>query len=315
MTILLREQEQVIALKTEVTYGTDSTPAGADALLVHDISVRALEGDVAELNNLVGFLGHQGSARINTFCSVEFSIYLNGSGVADTPPAYNAVYGISSHNEAVTLATSVDYSIASANQDSGSIYYLVGEHQHAILGVRGSLSFEWSTTGLPKLKFSGQGLYVAPVKVVGGLVGVSFAGVLKPLEWTQETVPVCTLHGVALNAMSVNVDQAMPAEFLALIGQEEIVQSSRKSTLQVKFREDDVATKNWFEVARANTRGAFALQHGVDVTHEGRIFEFAAPAVEVGNVERSFEKGIAMLTLNCNLVATAKGNDYSFAHR
>lgn len=315
MTILLREQEQVIALKTEVTYGTDATPAGADALLVHDISVRALEGDVAELNNLVGFLGHQGSARINTYCSVEFSIYLHGSGTVDEPPAYNSVYAISSHNETITALASVDYSLASANQDSGSIYYLVGEHQHAILGVRGSLTWEFSTTGLPKLRFRGLGLYVAPVKVVGGLAGVSFAGVLKPLEWTQETVPTCTLHGTALNAMSVTIDQAMAPEFLPLIAQEEIVQSSRKSTLQAKFREDDVATKNWFEVARANTRGAFALQHGVDATHDGRIFEFAAPAVEVANVERSFEKGIAMLTLNCNLVATAKGNEYTFAHR
>lgn len=313
MPILLREQEQVIALKVETTYGTEEAPAGAQALLVHDITVRSLEGDVAEMNNLVGFLGHQGSARINTYCSVEFGIYLVGSGDAGVAPNYNAVYEVSSHAGVVTADTSVDYTIATSDQDSGTIFYMVGEHKHTLLGVRGKITMGFSTTGLPMLKFTGLGLYKAPAKVVGGLVGVDFSDSLKPLPWTKATVADLTLHGVALNGASFDFDQGMPGEFLALIGQEEIVQSSRKATMSVKFREDDVSVDNWWEIARANTVDEFSMQHGIDVTHEGRIFQFAAPAVEVSNVERSFEKGIAMLTLSCNVLATAKGNDYTFA--
>lgn len=312
--ILLREQEQTIALKVESTYGTEEAPAGANALLVHDITVRVLEGDVAELNNMVGFLGHQGSARINTYCSVEFSIYLNASGEAGVPPAYSAVYEISSHAGVVTADTSVDYTLATSDQDSGTIFYMLGQHKHTLLGVRGSITFSFSSTGLPVLKFSGLGLYKAPAKVIGGLTGINFAGVLKPLPWTKATVDDFTLHGVALNGASFDFNQVMPAEYLALIGQEEIVQSSRKSTMSVKFREEDVGVDNWWEIARANTIDEFSMQHGIDVTNEGSIFQFAAPAVEVANVERSFEKGIAMLTLSCNVIATAKGNDYTFAH-
>ncbi|CAA0103586.1 phage tail tube protein [Zhongshania aliphaticivorans] len=313
MPILLREQEQVIALKVESTYGTEAAPAGAQALLVHDITVRSLEGDVAELNNMVGFLGHQGSARINTYCSVEFGIYLAGSGEAGVAPNYNAVYEISSHAGVVTADTSVDYTIATSDQDSGTIHYFVGVHKHTLLGVRGKITKAFSTTGLPVLKFSGFGLYVPPAKVPGGLTGVDFTGALKPLPWVKSTVSDFTLHGVSLNGASFDFDQGMPAEYLALTGQEEIVQSSRKGTMSVKFREDDVSVDNWWEIARANTVDAFSMQHGVDVTHEGRIFQFAAPAVEVANVDRSFEKGIAMLTLSCNILATAKGNDYTFA--
>jgi len=313
MSILLREQEQLIALKLESTYGVDSSPAGADAIMVSDITVRLLEGDVVQRANMQGFLGNQGSVRLNTYVSLDFAIELSGGGAVDTPPYYNSIYKICSHAEAVTASTSVDYTLVDTNLDSGAIYYQVGEHRHAILGVRGTLTWEFGTKGLPRLRFRGMGLYVAAIK--SALAGVDFSTVLKPLRWTKDTVPTLTLHGQTVNAMSVTIEQGMSPEFLALIEEEEVILPSRSSTISIKFREDDVTTKDWFEAARANDVGAFAMQHGVDVTNDGRIFEFDAPNVDISNVERSFEQGIAYLTATCGIIPTAKGNDYTFTHR
>ena len=317
MSILLREQEQVIALKTESAYGTDATPTGANALLVHDISITALDGDVSKLNNLVGFLGNQGSVRINSYCRVDFKVYLVGAGTGnvDVPPHYAALYDIASHADVVTADTSVDYTLVDTDVDSGSLYYLAKEHLHAILGVRGSVKWMFSTTGLPYLQFTGMGLYVEPVKQGGGLSGVNFAAVPKPLKWTKQTVPVLTLHGEALDGESLEIDQGQPVEYHGLIQTEEVLHGSRNATLKVTIREPDIASKNWFAAAEQNAFGGFALQHGVDVTHEGRIFEFAAPRAQLTNCERSFIKGAAHLTLTADLVATAPGNDYSFASR
>lgn len=313
MPILLREQEQLIALKLESTYGVDPTPVGGDAIMVSDITVRALEGDVAQRNNFQGFLGGQGSIRLNTYVSVEFSIELSGSGVVDTAPYYANVYKIAGHAEVVTASTDVAYTPISENLDSGAIYYQVGEHRHTILGVRGSIAIEGGTKQLPRIRFRGFGLYVAPSKTA--LAGVDFSAVNKPLRWTKDTVPTLSLHGTALSGMSWSFDQGQSPEFLALTGQEEIICPTRNSTLTVKWREDDVSVKNWWESARANDVGAFAMQHGVDVTNAGYIFEFAAPNVDISNIERSFEQGIAYLTATCGIIPTAKNNDYSFTHR
>lgn len=315
MSILLREQEQAIAMKTETTYGTDIEPAGADAMMVHDITVRSLEGDVAKLNDLVGFLGNQGSVRINTYCSVSFKVYMRGSGVVDEAPLHNPLYEASSHAGAVTASTSVDFTLVDSDVESASIYYLAKEHKHAILGVRGKLMWNFSTTSLPYLQFDGIGLYVEPEKAVGGLPGVDFSSALKPLKWNKQTVPTLTLHGVTLDAASVEIDQGQPAEYLSLIETEEAVMGLRNATLTATIREDDIANKNWFAAAEANEEGAFAMQHGIDTTHDGRIFEFNAPAAQLTNCERSFPNGQAHLTLSVDLKATAAGNDYTFAHR
>lgn len=317
MSILLREQEQVLALKPEGTYGTDATPTGAEALLVHDISITALDGDVAKLNNIVGFLGNQGSVRINCYCRVEFKVYLVGAGAGnvDVPPHFATLFNIASHASVVTAGTAVDYTLVDTSVDSGSLYYLAKEHLHAILGVRGSVKWVFSTTGLPYLQFTGMGLYVEPVKQGGGLSGVNFASVPEPLKWTKTTVPTLTLHGQALDGESLEIDQGQPVEYHGLIQTEEVIHSSRNATLKVTVREPDISSKNWFAAAEQNAFGAFAMQHGVDVTHEGRIIEFAAPRAQLTNCERTFIKGLAHLVLTADLVATAPGNDYSFASR
>lgn len=312
--ILLREQEQLIAIKLEATYGTDAVPVGAQAVMVQDITVNALEGDNPARNNFVGFQGNQGTIRLNTWCSIDFAIELSGSGEVDEAPYYDAIYKISGHGQLITEDEDVAYSIVSEDLDSATIYYMVGEHKHTLRGVRGTLTLETGTKQIPRWRFRGAGLYTPPAYVDGGLAGVDFSTVLKPLPWTKETASV-SLHGVTLNAATFTFEQGQPPEYLALTGQEEIELPTRSSTVNVKFREDELSVANWFEISRAGTTGALAMQHGVNVTHAGRILEFAAPNVDVSNVTRGFEQGIAMLTLTCSIIPTAKNTDYSFTHR
>lgn len=312
MAILLREQEQLIAVKLEDTYATDSEPTGAEAVMVQDITINALEGDVAERNNYVGFLGNQGTVRLNTWCSLDFAIELSGSGEVDEEPYYADLYKICGHSVLVTEDEDCVYSIADEDQDSATIYYLVGVHRHALRGVRGTLTLECSTRAITRWRFRGAGLYTPPV--ASGLSGVNFGSVNKPLPWTQETATV-TLHGVTLNAATFSFEQGQPPEYLALTGQEEVILPARSGTAAIRCREAELATANWFEISRAGTTGALAMQHGIDVTHEGRIFEFDAPNVDVSNVARSFEQGIAYLTLTCGIIPTGKGLDYTFTHR
>lgn len=315
MTILLREQEQLIALKLETTYGTSSVPAAVNAVMVQDITIQALEGDVVQRNNFKGFMGNPGSSRLNSYVGIEFAIELASVGAANLgdAPYFSPVLLASGHGEVLTADTDAAYTPVSEDLDSLSIYYQLGEHRHAILGVRGSLSLEGGTKQLPRLRFKGLGLYVAPTKAA--LSGVTFSGHRKPLRWTKDTVSVLTLDGVTLNGASWSFDQGHTPEFLALTGQEEVICPARNSTVMVKFREDDVSVTNWFEKSRNNEQGAFAMQHGVDTTNDGDIIEFNAPVVEIGTPQRSFEQGIAYLSITCPIVPATKNSDYSFIFR
>ena len=56
MTLLTRKQ--LLLVKTESTYGTDSSPAGTDALLVRSIDVTPLESDVVSRDLIRPYLGN-----------------------------------------------------------------------------------------------------------------------------------------------------------------------------------------------------------------------------------------------------------------
>lgn len=315
MPLILREQSQVIAVKKEVTYGTDVVPAGADALLVSDIEVNTLEGPIAERNNMAGFMGNQGAVRLNQFVSIRFSVELVGSGAVATPPAYAVLYRAAGHAETVTAATKVDYTPIEDSPESASIYYQVGPLRHKIIGVRGSLTWQLSTTGLPKLRFEGVGLFVAAPTNAGAMAGVSFSALAKPRPINKATVPTCTLDGTAVAMRELTLTQGASVQYIATVGSETVEQVARASEIDLLIREDDVAPKNWWDLAQKNAEVAFAFQRGIDVTDAGHIILVASPNIQLKNCVRSFQDGLAYLRITGAVRPTTKNSDYTITHR
>lgn len=314
MALILREQNQVIAVKPEVTYGTDSVPAGANALLVSNITVNTLDGPVADRNNFTGFMGNQGAVRLNQFVTIAFSVELIGSGTAGTAPAYSALYKASGHAEAVTNGTKVDYTPIEDNPGSVSIYYQVGPIRHKITGVRGTLTFELSTTGLPMLRFEGTGLFVA-APTNAAMAGVNFTGLATPRPVNKTTVPVCTLDGTAVAMRELTFTQGATVSYIATVSGESVEQTARSSTIDILIREDDVTPKNWWDLCQTNKEVAFAFQRGINVTHVGHIFELTSANVQLRNCVRSFVDGLAYLRITGAVRPLTKNSDYVVTHR
>lgn len=315
MPLILREQNQVIAVKKEVTYGTDVVPAGANALLVSDIEVNTLDGPVAERNNMTGFMGNQGAVRLNQFVTIAFSVELVGRAAVDAPPGYAALYLAAGHAETVTAGTKVAYTPIEDAPDSVSIYYQVGPLRHKVTGVRGTLTWQLSTTGLPKLRFDGVGLFVAAPTNAGAMAGVNFSGLASPRPINKATVPTCTLDGTAVAMRELTVTQGANVQYIATVGAETVEQTARSSEIDLLIREDDVTPKNWWNLCQTNAQVAFAFQRGVNVTDAGHIFELTCANVQLRNCVRSFVDGLAYLRITGAVRPLTKNSDYVVTHR
>lgn len=315
MALILREQNQVIAVKVETTYGTDIVPTGSNALLVSDITINTLDGPIADRNNFMGFMGSQGAVRLNQFVTIAFSVELIGSGSAGTSPAYKALYLASGHAEVITASTKVVYTPIEDNPDSVSIYYQVGPIQHKITGVRGTLTWTLSTTGLPMLKFDGTGLFVAAPTNAGALAGVSFAGLATPRPVNKKTVPVCTLDGTAVGMRELTIAQGATVNYIATVVNESVEQTARSSTIDILIREDDVTPKNWWDLCQRNVEVAFAFQRGINVTDAGHILEITSPNIQLRDCVRSFTDGLSYLRITGSIRPTTKNSDYVVTHR
>lgn len=315
MALILREQNQVIAVKPETVYGTDIVPTGANALLVSNITVNTLDGPIADRNNLTGFMGNQGAVRLNQFVTIAFSVELIGAGAVDTAPAYSALYLASGHAEVITASTKVVYTPIEDNPDSVSIYYQVGPIQHKITGVRGTLTWELSTTGLPMLRFEGTGLFVAAPTNAGAMAGVNFSGLASPRPINKATVPTCTLDGTAVAMRELTVTQGANVQYIATVGAETVEQTARSSEIDLLIREDDVTPKNWWNLCQTNAQVAFAFQRGINVTDAGHIFELTCANVQLRNCVRSFVDGLAYLRITGAVRPLTKNSDYVVTHR
>lgn len=86
MALLTRKR--LILAKIETTYGTDSSPGSADAILVRDLNITPLQSDVVSRDLVRPYLGASEQLLANTRVQCTFSVEMAGSGTAGTAPRY-----------------------------------------------------------------------------------------------------------------------------------------------------------------------------------------------------------------------------------
>jgi len=313
MTRLL-EDRQLLLAKLEATYGTDATPDASNAMLVSSVNVRPIEGNTIDRNNITGYFGSQGSLRVGTYVAVDVEVELGGSGTKDVPVAYSLLYQACATSETVNATTDVTYNLADTAFKSLTIYYYADSTLHKITGVQGSYAFTLGTGGKPVVKFTFFGLYNTPEKAAS-LPNATYGSFKLPLPVNAANVSTFTFFGQALSMTKLEVDAGVQFKYRNVSDGESITTTGRESKLSLTIEEPEVDTINFFDLSVKNTTGALAYQLGTDVTDDGSIFELAIPNVEVLNVSRTYEDGIAHLNLDVNIVPTGRNLDFSFIHR
>lgn len=307
----------VICAKAETTEGTDATPAGADAMLVSNLSINPLNAQNVDRAVVNGFMGNSEQLVGNRFVEMGFDIELVGGGTAGVAPAWGNLMKACGWAETATATTRVDYTLISSGFGSSTIAWYDDGLLHKALGWRGDVGIRLVAGEIPKLTFRGKGLYTAPVAAAN----VTPSGITSfkvPEVVTEANTLDLTLGGTHATSGAPAIASGTPypslgvefalgnsAEHIALLGGESVDITNRAPTCN--FRLDLTAAQEAALMATvaAATLTTVGLSHG---TAAGRKSLLWLPYVQLINPSKQEQSGKRLVGFEGRCVPSA-GND------
>ena len=290
--------------KIEGTYGTDSNPVGANAIVCRNVNITPLEAQPIDRGLYQTFMGGQGALLAAKHVSMSFEVELAGSGAAGTPPGYGPLLRSCGMSETVDEGVDVEYAPVSDAFESTTNYMNLDGVRHILLGARGNAAFSLAKDSIPVIQFSNFRGLLVPVTDTA-MPAQEFSGFVTPVEVSKANTTL-TLHGIAAIAESVELDLGNEVVYRNLIGSEGVRIVDRVASGRAVLEAKAMSVKNWFNVALSRERGTLAVVHG---TVAGNTVELACPAVEIGAPTYGESDKLRNLTLPLMPVPSAGGND------
>ncbi|WP_288637041.1 phage tail tube protein [uncultured Oxalobacter sp.] len=300
-----RMRNALILAKTETTYGVDPTPTGAaNAILCSGISPNMMSAEFVDRDLQRPYLGASEQLLASVKSELEFDVELTGSGTAGVAPAWGPLLKACAFGETVTESTDVVYKPVTDNIPSVTIFYYLDGLLHKMSGCRGTVSFELSPKGIPKMKFKFTGKYTEPTDT-SNPSSVDYSAFQVPKVASTLNTPVWSLHGQTAPMSEFSVDVANDVIYRELIGASSVEITNRKPTGSVTFELNSIATKNWYQTIADGDTGAVSMTHG---TVAGNIVVISAPKAQIYSPSYKDEDGNAMLSVSLSLIPD-EGND------
>lgn len=301
----LLSRKRLILAKTESTYGTNSAPAGTDAILVRDLEITPLESDLVGRNLIRPYLGNfeqlVANPRVRVTCEVE----LAGSGTAGTAPKFDTLLKASAMASTIVASTSVTYSPVSSNFGSCTIAYNIDGVQHLVTGCRGTWTLSSQLGQIPVIRFEMTGIFNTPTDVVQP--AVTYSGQASPLIFRDGNTSAFSFMGYSGCLMNVEFNMASSVVYRELVGcAKQVLITDRQPAGTVVIEAPTMAQKNYFADALNTTLGSLTFLHG---TTAGNRVTFTAGQVNVTQPTYSDSDGIHMLNLPYAATPTSAGND------
>ena len=306
----LLSRKRLILVKTESTYGTDSTPAGTDALLVRNLDITPLSGDVVSRDLIRPYLGNFDQLISLTSVAINFEVELAGSGTAGTAPKFGAILKACAMSETVVSSTSVTYAPVSSSFSSATIYFNVDGVLHKLTGCRGSMTMSCAVGAIPTLAFNLTGVYNAPTDTAQP--AVTYSAQATPLIFREGNTSSFSFFSYSGVLQSVDFNLANDLVYRELVGgTKETLITDRKPAGTVMIEAPTIATKDFFTTALASSTGNLTFLHG---TTAGNRVTFTASQVDVLNPTYQDQDSIMMLSVPyVALPTTAGNNEFSLA--
>lgn len=298
-------RKRLILVKKESTYGTDSTPAGTDALLVRNLEITPIEADVVSRELIQPFLGNSPQLIANARVSLTFQVELAGSGTAGTAPRYGSVLQACGFSETIVATTSVTYAPISASFSSATIYFNNDGILHKATGCRGSFVLNAEVGQIPTIDFTMIGVYNAPTDTAAP--SVTYSNQASPLIFKQGNTSAFQFFSYSGCLQSVSFDVANETVYRELVGcTKEVLITDRAPNGTVMIEAVPLATKDFFNIAQTETTGNLTFLHG---TTAGNRVTFTAGQCDISNPSYGDQDGIQMLNIPYVAVPTTAGND------
>ena len=139
-----------------------------------------------------------------------------------------------------------------------------------------------------------------------------FGRKVRPPKLWKINTPTLSLHGTPIVAQSLSIDLGNKVDKTDWVNDEEYDIDDRKITASIVSKAKDIAAKNWFDTAIAETLGAFAVTHGLVA---GNIVEVTAANVQVGRPTEGDNNGLLTYTLPAMFTAQTAGSDIKLTVR
>jgi hypothetical protein len=306
----LLSRKRLILAKTEATYGTNSSPAGTDAVLVRNLEITPLESDVVTRDLIRPYYGNSDALLANPRVRISCEVEMAGSGTAGTAPRFGPLL-LACGTAATTVAsTSVTYAPVSSAFSSCTILYNVDGVQHVLTGCRGTFTMNCQLGQIPTLQFEMTGIYNAPTDTAQP--AVTYAAQATPLIFRDGNTSAFSFMSYSGCLMSVDFNLANDIVYRELIGcTKEVLVTDRKPAGTVMIEAVTLATKNYFTDALGTTTGNLTFLHG---TTAGNRVTFSSPQSDVTQPTYSESDGVQMLSIPyVALPTTAGNNEFSLA--
>lgn len=194
---------KTLILKTETVYGTDSVPtAGANGVLAMNMSI-SIDADKLERPIDHPYLGANPFVLVGKRVTIEFDFEPLGNVTVGTAAPCGPILTGSAHSETLVAVTSATYAPASTSLKSVSIYFQMENQKVAVLGCRGSVSFDWTIKQFPKAHAKFLGMFAIPT--FNAIPTPTVTAWQTPAAVEMETM-ILTIGGTAVNAMSFMLD-------------------------------------------------------------------------------------------------------------
>lgn len=304
MTMLTRNTAALA--KIETTYGVDSVPDGtANAILLRNVTPTPQESDLVNRDVIRPYLGNSEQLAAAIHSTIDFEVEIAGSGTPGQAPSYGPLLRACGFQETVNPGVSVVYAPISTGFESLSMRMHLDGVLHALLGARGTVSFDLSSKALPVMKFKFTGLYVPVADAVQP--SVTLTGWKKPVPVNKANTTLPSLHGYAGAVVSgVSFDMANKVVYRPLINAESVLITDRAPAGNITIEAVNVATKDWWTEAQNAVTGPLSLVHG---NVAGNIVQFDAPSVQLTKPSYQDQDGIRMLQMGLVMVPGSSGND------
>lgn len=304
MALLTRKR--LILLKKELTYGTDSSPVGTDAVLVRDLSVTPLQSDVVSRDLVRPYLGASEQLLANTRVECQFTVELAGSGTAGTAPRYTAALQACGMSETLVAATSATYAPVSTAFSSCTIHYNLDGVRHTVTGARGTYSLNAEVGQIPSIAFTLTGIYVPPTDTAAP--AVTYSAQATPLIFKQGNTSAFSFYSFSGCLQSVTLDVGNTIVYRELVGcTKQVLITQRSTSGTVMLEAPTIAAKDFFTAAlNDSATGNLTFLHG---TTAGNRVTLTAPTTDIGDPTYGDTDGIAMLNLPYTAIPTGAGNN------
>lgn len=288
----LSYKQKLIASKIEATYGTDSTPVGANAIITRNLNVTPIEADKLERNLDGASLGNKTSALTNMRTMHDYEVEMAGAGAAGDVPSYGILLRACGFAETITALTDVQYDPVSGGFESISEYLERDGILHSLIGGRGDVTFNINAGEYPFMKFDMTGFYVPPV--AGNIANPDYTGFQSPVEVNNTNTTAASFLGYSVIMKSFNCAMGNVINYRNLVGQEAVILSDRAPSGQIVIEAPTLAQKDYFASAAGNATGPLVVTHG---TVAGHILQFDAPKIEIDAPSYSDDNGTLMMTI------------------